>query len=66
MTIGIINQDGRAVFGYGRMSQRDPRVPGADTIFEIGSITTAFTGVLLADIPAIVGSFDIVMGEIDR
>ena len=38
----------RWVVGYGRLSATDTRVPDGDTVFEIGSITKGFTGVLLA------------------
>ena len=50
MTIGVITRDGQSVFGYGRISHSDPRVPTADTLFEIGSITKTFSGLLLADL----------------
>ena len=43
--------NGRAyAFGYGTVTTpTGDRVPDADTLFEIGSVTKAFTGVLLAD-----------------
>jgi CubicO group peptidase (beta-lactamase class C family) len=52
LVVGVL-RDGRPdVFGYGRMSKADPRVPDGDTLFEIGSITKAFTACLLAELAA--------------
>ena len=48
-TIGIIKSGETAVFGYGQYSQSDKRVPDGSTIFEIGSVSKVFTGMLLAD-----------------
>ncbi|MDB5391610.1 MAG: serine hydrolase [Planctomycetaceae bacterium] len=49
MTIGVLFDGKREVFGYGRMSRDDRRVPDGDTIYEIGSATKVITGILLAD-----------------
>ncbi|MCH7688038.1 MAG: serine hydrolase [Planctomycetes bacterium] len=49
LTIGVLHDDKESFFGYGRMSQNDGRVPNADTIYEIGSTSKVFTGLLLAD-----------------
>jgi D-alanyl-D-alanine-carboxypeptidase/D-alanyl-D-alanine-endopeptidase len=49
MTIGVLREGKRDVFGYGRMSRADRRVPDGDTIFELGSATKVLTGILLAD-----------------
>ena len=49
MTIGVLRQGKREVFGYGRMSRDNRRVPDGDTIFELGSATKVLTGILLAD-----------------
>jgi D-alanyl-D-alanine-carboxypeptidase/D-alanyl-D-alanine-endopeptidase len=50
MVIGLIADDPqeRWVVGYGKLSATDERVPDGDTVFEIGSTTKGFTGMLLA------------------
>jgi D-alanyl-D-alanine-carboxypeptidase/D-alanyl-D-alanine-endopeptidase len=50
MVIGMIADDPqeRWVVGYGKLGATDERVPDGDTVFEIGSITKGFTGILLA------------------
>jgi serine-type D-Ala-D-Ala carboxypeptidase/endopeptidase len=48
IVVGTIDADGRAVFGYGRMSEGDARTPDGKTIFEIGSVSKVFTAALLA------------------
>jgi serine-type D-Ala-D-Ala carboxypeptidase/endopeptidase len=49
MTIGVLREGKQEVFGYGRMSRSDQRVPDGDTIYEFGSATKILTGILLAD-----------------
>lgn len=46
--IGIVSPQGVQYAGYGRISREDPRPPDERTVFEIGSITKVFTGLLLA------------------
>ena len=49
MSIGILHDGATTVAGYGRLSKKKERKPDADTVYEIGSISKVFTGVLLAD-----------------
>lgn len=49
MTIGVIHGVDQAVAGVGSFGKQDPRVPGGDTVYEIGSFTKVLTGLLLAD-----------------
>lgn len=46
---GVIDAGGRRVVSAGSRSQGDARPLDASTLFEIGSITKVFTGLLLAD-----------------
>ncbi len=49
-TLGLIEADGTTrVAGTGRTRLPDGPAPGADTIFEIGSITKTFTALMLAE-----------------
>jgi CubicO group peptidase (beta-lactamase class C family) len=47
IAIGIIDADGREVLGYGKTAPNGS-VPDGKTIFEIGSLSKLFTGMLLA------------------
>jgi len=49
MTVGVLHNGETTVVGYGRLSQEEDRLPDGDTVYEIGSMTKVFTGVLLAD-----------------
>ena len=49
MVIGLVDAHGVSYYGYGKMAESDDRVPGKDTVFEIGSISKVFTATLLAD-----------------
>lgn len=49
MSVGVAVGDRVVLRGYGRMSAEDDTRPDERTVYEIGSITKTFTGVLLAD-----------------
>lgn len=49
MSVGVAVGDTVVFRGYGRMGGDDARVPDERTVYEIGSISKTFTGVLLAD-----------------
>ncbi len=48
LAIGLVNERGTQTTGYGRMSETNASAPDADSVFEIGSITKVFTGLVLA------------------
>lgn len=48
IVVGIIKGGQRHVLSYGRLRQPFGELPNGDTIFEIGSISKTFTGILLA------------------
>ena len=47
--VGLISKHGREIISYGKFGPDDPRVPDAETIFEIGSVTKVFTSLLLSE-----------------
>jgi CubicO group peptidase (beta-lactamase class C family) len=52
VVVGVIDRNGRRVIGYGRFAADDARVPDGETVFQIGSVTKAFTTLLLAEMVA--------------
>jgi serine-type D-Ala-D-Ala carboxypeptidase/endopeptidase len=48
LVIGLITDRGTQVIGLGRLSDKEPHSPAVNTIFEIGSVTKVFTGLILA------------------
>lgn len=46
---GLAGASGHRFLSQGRLDQADPRRAAAETVFEIGSLTKAFMGLLLAD-----------------
>lgn len=49
IVVGVIDRKGRRVIAYGDRDLKDRRPVDGATLFEIGSVTKAFTGLLLAD-----------------
>ncbi len=49
MVIGIVKGNERQIIGYGIKSKKSNIPPDGKTLFEIGSTTKVFTGVVLAD-----------------
>lgn len=48
LTIGVIQQGHTYIKGFGRFSVNNPNPPNGQTLYEIGSITKVFTGIVLA------------------
>jgi D-alanyl-D-alanine-carboxypeptidase/D-alanyl-D-alanine-endopeptidase len=49
VSIGIIKDDRREDFSYGRTNDQNPGIGDSRTLYEIGSLSKVFTGILLAD-----------------
>lgn len=47
--VGVIDGADQLVRGYGKLAADREAVPDADTLYEIGSVSKVFTGLLLAD-----------------
>ena len=50
LTIGVFEQGHHYIKGFGKFSDTDDSVPAPGTIYEIGSITKVFTGIVLAEL----------------
>lgn len=48
LSIGILRNGATTTYGYGETTKGNGKIPDANTLFEIGSITKVFTSVLLA------------------
>jgi serine-type D-Ala-D-Ala carboxypeptidase/endopeptidase len=49
VVLGIIEGTRRRIISHGRFGHDDTRKPDGDTLFELGSVTKGYTGLLLAD-----------------
>ena len=49
IVVGVIGPKGRRIISYGHPGHANAQPPDGNTVFEIGSVTKAFTGILLAE-----------------
>ena len=50
--VGVIDGGAKEVYGFGEVARGGERTPDGSTVYEIGSMTKTFTGLLLADMAA--------------
>ncbi|MCO6046586.1 serine hydrolase [Aeoliella sp. ICT_H6.2] len=49
MTVGVVHDDETLILGLGRVARDVEQTPDGNTMYEIGSVSKVFTGILLAD-----------------
>ena len=49
LTVGVLQKGTPTIIGYGKLSAENDQTSNGDTVYEIGSTSKVFTGMLLAD-----------------
>ncbi|RJP28449.1 MAG: serine hydrolase [Candidatus Omnitrophota bacterium] len=49
LVVGVIKNGEQHIYSYGQLSYENTQPPDAGTVFEIGSLTKAFTGILFSE-----------------